>query len=244
MKVEKRGQLREGKAKILFETDQPQRYLIQYFKDDATAFNAQKRDTIQDKGTVNNTVSTWIFEYLGKHGIPTHFVEKLSAREMLVRTVNIIPVEVVVRNRAAGSILKKLGLEKGQAFKSPLVEFYYKDDALGDPLVAENHILHFGWATRAEIDTITELTLQVNELLKDLFARCQLELIDFKLEFGREREGGRLVLADEFSPDGCRLWDMTTGESKDKDRFRQDLGGVREAYLEVQERLAKILEAK
>ncbi|MBY0370997.1 phosphoribosylaminoimidazolesuccinocarboxamide synthase [bacterium] len=244
MKVEKRGQLREGKAKILFETDQPQRYLIQYFKDDATAFNALKKDTIQDKGTVNNTVSTWIFQHLTKHGVPTHFVEKLSAREMLVRTVDIIPVEVVVRNRAAGSILKKLGLEKGQPFNPPLVEFFYKSDSLGDPPIGETHILQFGWATRPEIEAMTKLSLEVNGILKDLFGRCGLELIDFKLEFGKEREGGRLVLADEFSPDGCRLWDKTTGESKDKDRFRQDLGGVREAYLEVQERLARVLEAK
>jgi len=241
--MEKRAQLREGKAKILFETDAPDR-LIQYFKDDATAFNAQKRSTIEGKGVVNNTVSTWIFEYLAARGVPTHFVQKLSEREMLVRRVDIIPVEVVIRNRAAGSILKRLGVEKGTPFTPPLIEFYYKDDALGDPLVGESHILQFKWATEAEIRAITKLSMEVNQGLKELFAKADLDLIDFKLEFGREKTSGKLLLADEFSPDGCRLWDKSTGESKDKDRFRQDLGGVREAYLEVQERLAKIMEVK
>lgn len=244
MKIEKRTQLREGKAKILFETDHAGQYLIQYFKDDATAFNAQKKANIQGKGVVNNTVSTWIFRYLEKLGIPTHFVEKLSDREMLVKRVDIVPVEVVVRNRAAGSIGKRLGLEKGTAFRSPLVEFYYKDDALGDPLIAENHILQFGWASADDIRAITLLSLEVNTALRALFDKADLELIDFKLEFGKEHGTGKLLLADEFSPDGCRLWDRQTGESKDKDRFRQDLGGVQEAYLEVQERLAKVLEAQ
>jgi phosphoribosylaminoimidazole-succinocarboxamide synthase len=242
--MEKRAQLREGKAKILFETDQPDRFLIQYFKDDATAFNALKKANIEGKGVVNNTVSTWIFKHLAKHGIPTHFVEKLSDREMLVKRVDIIPVEVVIRNRATGSILKRLGLEKGAAFKTPLVEFFYKSDSLGDPLIGETHILHFGWATPDQIQTITRLSFQVNEILKKVFDQAGLELIDFKLEFGKECGSGTVVLADEFSPDGCRLWDKATGESKDKDRFRQDLGGVQEAYLEVQKRLAPILESK
>lgn len=243
MKPEKRNQLREGKAKVLFETSEPDRFLIQYFKDDATAFNALKKANIQGKGVVNNTVSTWIFQYLEKRGVPTHFVEKLSEREMLVRRVEIIPVEVVIRNRAAGSILKRLGLEKGQAFATPLIEFFYKLDSLGDPLIGETHILQFGWATKAELEEITALSFQVNTELKELFDRAGLELIDFKLEFGRENGTGRVLLADEFSPDGCRLWDHATGESKDKDRFRQDLGGVQEAYLEVEQRLKKVLEA-
>jgi phosphoribosylaminoimidazole-succinocarboxamide synthase len=162
---------------------------------------------------------------------------------MLVRRVEIIPVEVVVRNKAAGSILKRLGLEKGAAFASPLVEFFYKSDSLGDPMIGETHIEHFGWATRSEMEKIVSLSVQVNGLLQKLFDRAGLELIDFKLEFGKEAGTGRLVLADEFSPDGCRLWDKSTGESKDKDRFRQDLGGVQEAYLEVEQRLKKVLEA-
>ncbi len=244
MRMEKRSQLREGKAKILFETDQPNRFLIQYFKDDATAFNAQKRSSIQDKGVVNNTVSTWIFQYLEKQGIPTHFVEKLSDREMLVKRVEIIPVEVVVRNRAAGSIVTRLGIEKGMVFKKPLVEFFYKSDSLGDPVIGESHIYLFGWATPEQMQSIVQLSLQVNAVLVGVFERAGLELVDFKLEFGKETQSGKVVLADEFSPDGCRLWDLKTGESKDKDRFRQDLGGVKEAYLEVRDRLEKILENK
>lgn len=244
MNVEKGKMLYEGKAKILFETEPAGGLVIQHFKDDATAFNAQKRSSIQGKGAVNNTVSTWIFRHLEKQGIPTHFVEKLSERDMLVRRVSIVPVEVVVRNRAAGSICKRLGVEKGKAFAAPLVEFFYKDDALGDPLVGETHILQFGWATAAEIAEITRLSLAVNTALKSVFHAAKLELIDFKLEFGRDSKTGKILLADEFSPDGCRLWDHATGESKDKDRFRQDLGGVQEAYLEVQARLAEVLEEK
>ncbi len=244
MNVEKGKRLYEGKAKILFETDHPERLLIQHFKDDATAFNALKRSSIQGKGVVNNTVSTWIFRHLEKQGIPTHFVEKLSDRDMLVRRVTIVPVEVVVRNRATGSICKRLGIEKGRPFSPPLVEYFYKDDALGDPLIGETHILQFGWATAPELSEINRLSLAVNEILKTVFHAAKLELIDFKLEFGRDAESGKLVLADEFSPDGCRLWDHATGESKDKDRFRQDLGGVQEAYLEVQARLAEVLEEK
>ncbi len=244
MTIEKKNQLREGKAKVLFETSEPDRWLIQYFKDDATAFNALKKASIDGKGVVNNTVSTWIFQYLERHGIPTHFVEKLSEREMLVKRVEIIPVEVVVRNRAAGSILKRLGLEKGQSFSSPLLEYFYKSDGLGDPLIGETHIQLFSWATKSEMDQIAYYSLRVNGLLSELFLRAGLELIDFKLEFGREHGSGKVILADEFSPDGCRLWDKATGESKDKDRFRQDLGGIQEAYLEVQQRLKTVLEAK
>jgi phosphoribosylaminoimidazole-succinocarboxamide synthase len=245
MKTATKGALiREGKAKVLFETETPGPLLIQYFKDDATAFNAQKKASIQGKGIVNNTVSTWLFSYLEKKGIPTHFISKLSEREMLVKRVQIIPIELVVRNRAAGSIVKRLGIEKGTGFNPPLVEYFYKDDSLGDPLVSEGHILHFQWATMEELARMVELSLTVNRHLSELFAKASLELIDFKLEFGKVAETGQVVLADEFSPDGCRLWDKATGESKDKDRFRQDLGGVQEAYLEVQSRLAEVLEVE
>lgn len=241
MKAAKTTSIREGKAKILYATEDP-RLVIQYFKDDATAFNAAKKGTIDQKGVVNNTVSTWIFKHLEKNGIRTHFVEMLSDREMLVKRVEIIPVEVVVRNRAAGSILKRLGLEKGMPFRTPLIEYFYKSDSLGDPPIGETHILHFGWATREEMETIARLAGDVNRVLTKVFDQAGLELIDFKLEFGRV--DGTIVVADEFSPDGCRLWDKASGESKDKDRFRQDLGGVQEAYLEVRKRLSKVLEEK
>lgn len=240
--MEAKEKLREGKAKVLFESSRGEAFLIQYFKDDATAFNAQKKASIAGKGVVNNTVSSWLFQFLEKRGIPTHFVEKLSEREMLVKKVEIVPIEVVVRNRAAGSIVKRLGLAKGAEFRTPLVEYFFKDDALGDPLVSEGHIFHFGWATGDELAEIVKLSLLVNEELSALFKKAGLELVDFKLEFGKEVGTGRLLLADEFSPDGCRLWDLRTGESKDKDRFRQDLGGVQEAYLEVQDRLRQVLE--
>ncbi len=240
--MEAKGKIREGKAKVLFESARGDGFLIQYFKDDATAFNAQKRASITGKGIINNTVSTWLFQYLEKRNIPTHFVEKLSEREMLVKKVQIVPIEVVVRNRAAGSIVKRLGLVKGSELTPPLVEFFYKDDSLGDPLVSEGHIFHFGWVTGDELAEIVKLSLTVNTELSALFKKAGLELIDFKLEFGKEAGTGRLLLADEFSPDGCRLWDLRTGESKDKDRFRQDLGGVQEAYLEVQDRLRQVLE--
>jgi phosphoribosylaminoimidazole-succinocarboxamide synthase len=240
--MERGDQIREGKAKVLFQSTRGPNFLVQYFKDDATAFNAQKRASIEGKGIVNNTVSTWIFQYLQSKNIPTHFVEKLSDREMLVKKVEIIPLEVVVRNRAAGSIVQRLGLAKGQAFQTPLVEFFFKDDSLGDPLVSEGHIFHFGWATVEEMAEIVRRSLEVNSALSALFKKAGLELIDFKLEFGKDAETSLVLLADEFSPDGCRLWDLKTGESKDKDRFRQDLGGVQEAYLEVQDRLRQVLE--
>lgn len=236
--IQKGPQIREGKAKVLFETLPTSDRVIQYFKDDATAFNAQKKGSIENKGQINNTVSGWIFEYLKSKGVPTHFVQQLSEREMLVRKVQIIPIEVVVRNRAAGSICKRLGLEKGQPFQTPLVEFFYKDDSLGDPLVGETHILNLGWANRKELDHITSQALKVNALLSAVFKSCGLELIDFKLEFGRDATSGDILLADEFSPDGCRLWDTQTGESMDKDRFRLDLGHVSESYQEVYKRLS------
>lgn len=241
MTVEKREPIREGKAKILFQTSDPN-LILQHFKDDATAFNAQKKGTIKDKGILNNAISSWIFAYLDKKGIPTHFVEHVTDREMLVRKVEIIPVEVVVRNKATGSITKRLGIEKGTAFTPPLLEFFYKSDELGDPLIGETHIAHFNWATTAEMERIRSLAFHVNRELQHVFAEIGLELIDFKLEFGRDAADGNVLLADEFTPDGSRLWDMKTGESMDKDRFRQDLGKVEESYLDVYARLKKFFE--
>jgi phosphoribosylaminoimidazole-succinocarboxamide synthase len=242
MRLEKRSQIREGKAKILYTTDRPDEFIIQYFKDDATAFNALKKGQIKGKGAINNAVTAWIFPFLEKNGVPTHFVEKISEREMLIKKVEIIPVEVVIRNRAAGSITKRLGIAKGTQFSEPLLEFFYKSDELGDPLIGETHIAHFQWATTHEMRELSRLAGEVNRLLKKVFLEIGLELIDFKLEFGREAKTGRVLLADEFTPDGCRLWDLKTGEPMDKDRFRQDLGGVEEAYLEVFHRLQKHFE--
>jgi len=240
----KRGApIREGKAKILYETEPAGDHVIQYFKDDATAFNALKKGQIKDKGVINNAVSTWIFRYLEKQGIATHFVDKLSDREMLVKRVKIIPVEMVVRNRAAGSICKRLGLKKGEPFKTPLVEYFYKSDELGDPLIGEGHIVYFNWATESELKQMTKLTLEVNRHLKGVFHEIGLELIDFKLEFGKDSKG-HILLADEFTPDGSRLWDLKTGESMDKDRFRHDMGRVEETYQEVFGRLKQFFEGK
>lgn len=236
MNVVKTKALREGKAKILYETSSPD-HVIQYFKDDATAFNAQKKGTIKEKGVINNAVSSWIFQYLEKKGIATHFVEKLSDREMLVRKVTIIPVETVVRNKATGSIVKRLGLKKGEPFNPCLVEWFYKSDELGDPLIGESHIFQFKWATREELTQMARLATEVNQHLIPVFREIGLDLIDFKLEFGRDVKTGKVLLADEFTPDGSRLWDLKTGESMDKDRFRQDLGRVEETYQEVYHRL-------
>lgn len=234
----KRGSLiREGKAKILYETSEKSDCIIQYFKDDATAFNALKKGQIQNKGIINNAISSWIFQWLENQDISTHFVQKISDREMLVRKVEILPIEVVVRNRATGSITKRLGIEKGLGFEPPLVEFFYKSDELGDPLIGETHIAHFHWATEPELKQMVTSSLEVNQSLKGVFVEIGLELIDFKLEFGRYK--GQLLLADEFTPDGCRLWELKTGESMDKDRFRQDLGRVEETYQEVYDRLKK-----
>lgn len=236
MKLEKGSLIREGKAKILYETEPKSARVIQFFKDDATAFNAQKRGTIQGKGAINNQVSCWVFQYLEKRGIPTHFIEKVSDREMLSHKVQIVPVEMVVRNRAAGGIVKRLGLKKGDKISPPLVEFFYKSDELGDPPIGETHIFHFKWATPQELNEMVRLSLEVNKYLTQVFHEIGLDLIDFKLEFGKDASG-RLLLADEFTPDGSRLWDQKTGESMDKDRFRQDLGKVEESYQEVFERL-------
>ncbi|MBI4405975.1 MAG: phosphoribosylaminoimidazolesuccinocarboxamide synthase [Deltaproteobacteria bacterium] len=240
--MEKRSLIREGKAKILFETNQKD-FIIQYFKDDATAFNAQKKGSIKNKGAINNAISSWIFQTLGKSGISTHFVEKLSEREMLVRRVQIIPVETVIRNKAAGSIVKRFNLKKGEPLSPELIEYFYKSDELGDPLICLNHIFHFNWASPEEIGEMVKISLQVNGLLRKVFEAVGLDLVDFKLEFGKDAQGN-VILADEFTPDGSRLWDLKTGESMDKDRFRQDLGRVDETYEEVYERLRKFFEGK
>lgn len=234
--------IREGKSKILYKCDRPDT-VIQFFKDDATAFNAQKKGSIKDKGPINNGVSSSVFKFLEKNGVRTHFIEKLSDREMLCHSLDIIPVEMVLRNKATGSITKRLGLEKGLAFNPPLVEFFYKSDALGDPLIGEGHIFYFKWATKDELNQMTETTLKVNSLLKPVFKDIGLELIDFKLEFGRGKDG-KVYLGDEFTADGCRLWDLKTGESMDKDRFRQDLGKVDETYLDVSDRLQNYFKGK
>jgi phosphoribosylaminoimidazole-succinocarboxamide synthase len=238
----RQNQIREGKSKILYTTNDPQQ-IIQYFKDDATAFNALKKGTIKNKGSINNRVSSSLFQYLEKKGIQTHFIKQLSEREMLVKKLEIIPVEVVVRNRAAGSMCKRLAIEKGFSFEPALVEYFYKSDALGDPLISESHILHFKWASKNELSSMVETSLKVNAVLRSVFKEIGLELIDFKLEFGRDSES-KVFLADEFTADGCRLWDLKTQEPMDKDRFRQDLGGVDEAYFEVSKRLQNYFEAR
>jgi phosphoribosylaminoimidazole-succinocarboxamide synthase len=234
----RRRQIYEGKAKILYEGPEPGT-LIQYFKDDATAFNAQKKGTINGKGVLNNRISEHVFTLLAGIGIPTHFIRRLNMREQLIRQVEIVPIEVVVRNVVAGSLAKKLGIEEGTPLPRTIVEYYYKDDALGDPMVTDEHILAFGWASQEELHDMADMAIRVNDFLSGLFAGIGIRLVDFKLEFGRiwENEYGRIILADEISPDGCRLWDMATGEKLDKDRFRRDLGGEVEAYQEVARRL-------
>ena len=225
----------EGKAKILYATDDPY-LIIQYFKDDATAFNAQKRGTIREKGIMNNKISEVLFKFLEAEGVPTHFVQRLTDRDMLVRRLQIIPVEVIVRNLIAGSLAKRLGLEEGGPLSTPVLEHCYKSDALGDPMVNEFHIRALGWATQEELKEIEALAFRVNELLKDFFDRRSLILVDFKLEFGRHH--GKVYLGDEICPDTCRLWDKGSLEKLDKDRFRRDLGKVEDAYQEVCRRVA------
>lgn len=236
--MSRRRQIYEGKAKILYEGPEPGT-IIQYFKDDATAFNAQKRGTINGKGVINNRISEYVFTRLAHIGIPTHFIRRLNMREQLIRQVEIVPIEVVVRNVVAGSLAKKLGIEEGTPLPRTIVEYYYKDDALGDPMVTDEHILAFGWAGQEELHDMADMAIRVNDFLSGLFAGIGIRLVDFKLEFGRiwENEYPRIILADEISPDGCRLWDITTGEKLDKDRFRRDLGGEVEAYQEVARRL-------
>jgi phosphoribosylaminoimidazole-succinocarboxamide synthase len=234
----RRKQIYEGKAKILFEGPEPGT-LIQYFKDDATAFNNQKHAVLEGKGVLNNRISEFVMQGLERVGVPTHFIRRLNMREQLIRHVEIIPLEVVVRNVAAGSMVKRLGLEEGASLPRSVIEFYYKNDELGDPLVAEEHITAFNWASPQEIDDMMSLALRINDFLSGLFLGVGIRLIDFKVEFGRQYEGDmmRLILADEISPDSCRLWDLETGDVMDKDRFRKDLGGVTEAYQEVAKRL-------
>jgi phosphoribosylaminoimidazole-succinocarboxamide synthase len=240
----RRRQLYEGKAKILFEGPEPGT-LVQYFKDDATAFNSQKKGVIPGKGVLNNRISEYLMMRLGEIGVPTHFIRRLSMREQLIREVEIIPVEVVVRNVAAGSLSTRLGIPEGTRLPRSIIEYYYKNDQLGDPMVAEEHVTAFGWAATQDLDDMVALTLRINDFLTGLFLGIGIMLVDFKLEFGRlwENEEMRIVLADEISPDNCRLWDTKTNEKMDKDRFRRDLGKVEEAYQEVARRLGILPEA-
>jgi phosphoribosylaminoimidazole-succinocarboxamide synthase len=234
LKVEKLEQLYEGKAKKVYRTSDPDIYWI-YYKDDATAFNAQKRGQISNKGMLNNLISAHFFGMLREQGIDSHLVEVLNSREMLVKRLEIIPVEVVVRNIAAGSMAKRLGIAEGTPLSEPVLEYYYKDDALGDPLVNAYHVRALNWATDEEMAIISEQALRINQLLRAHLAERGVELVDFKLEFGRHN--GQVLLGDEISPDTCRFWDMATREKLDKDRFRRDLGGVEEAYREMYRRL-------
>src|SRR5271166_2783246 len=239
----RRRQLYEGKAKILFEGPEPGT-LVQYFKDDATSGNGTKKGVITGKGVLNNRISEYLMMRLGEIGVPTHFVRRLNMREQLIKEVEIIPLEVVVRNVAAGSLSKKLGIEEGTPLPRSIIEFYYKNDALNDPMVSEEHITAFGWASPQEIDDIMALAIRVNDFLSGLFLGVGIRLVDFKIECGRlwEGENMRIVLADEISPDSCRLWDVKTNDKLDKDRFRKDLGGMIEAYTEVARRLGVVQE--
>lgn len=233
--MEKKEQLYEGKAKKVFATEDPQLLIVQY-KDDATAFNGLKKGTIVGKGIINNQMSNRLMAMLESEGIPTHFVQELSQRETLVKKVSIVPLEVIVRNIAAGSFSKRYGVEEGVVFDQPTIEFSYKNDELGDPLLNTKHALALKVATPEEIETIERYSLKINEVLKSCWLSCGVILVDFKLEFGRLADG-TIVLADEISPDTCRLWDSKTHEKLDKDRFRRDLGGVEEAYAEIMKRL-------
>lgn len=238
----KRKVVYEGKAKIVYEGPEPGT-LVQYFKDDATAFNAQKRAVIAGKGVLNNRISAHLMTRLEGIGIPTHFIRSLNMREQLVRQLEIIPIEVVIRNVAAGSLVKRLGIKEGTVLQNPIVEFYYKKDELGDPMVNEHHIVTLGWADPYELEEMVHMTWRINDYLNGLFAGIGLRLIDFKLEFGRlwgEYGELYLFLADEISPDNCRLWDAQTGEKMDKDRFREDLGNLTEGYQQVAERLGLV----
>jgi phosphoribosylaminoimidazole-succinocarboxamide synthase len=233
----------EGKAKILYEGPEPGT-LIQYFKDDATAFNAEKHEVIDGKGVLNNRISEHIMTALNNIGIATHFIRRINMREQLIRAVEIIPIEIVVRNIAAGSLSKRLGIKEGEVLPRPIIEFYYKDDKLGDPMVTEEHILAFNWAAQQDVDDMISLALRVNDFLSGLFLGVGIKLVDFKIECGRIWEGDfqRVIVADEISPDNCRLWDARTGAKYDKDVFRKDLGSLTEAYAEVAKRLGVLPE--
>ena len=232
--MKKLEQLYEGKAKKVFSTDDPDIVIVDY-KDDATAFNGLKKGTIAGKGVINNKMSNMMFKLMEQHGIPTHFVEELSDRETAVKKVQIVPLEVIIRNTAAGSFSKRYGVPEGKKLPVTVFEFSYKNDDLGDPLINDYHALAMELATPEEIETIKRMAFKVNDIMKEFFASLNIDLIDFKLEFGRFK--GQIILADEISPDTCRFWDMTTGEKLDKDRFRRDLGGVEDAYKEVFARL-------
>lgn len=233
--MEKTVQMYEGKAKKVFATDDEKLCIVSY-KDDATAFNGLKKGTIAGKGVVNNKMSNYLMQLLEKTGVPTHFVKELNDRETLVKKVSIVPLEVIVRNVAAGSFSKRLGVPEGTPLKSTVLEYCYKNDELGDPMVNDSHILAMGYATKQELDTISTLTFKINDFLKDFFKKINVDLIDFKIEFGRTPDG-QIVLADEISPDTCRFWDATTHEKLDKDRFRRDMGGVEDAYAEMMKRI-------
>lgn len=236
--MSRRKQIYEGKAKILYEGPEPGT-LVQYFKDDATAFNNQKKGTVTGKGVINNRISEYIMTLMNEIGVPTHFIRRLNMREQLIKEVEIIPLEVVVRNVAAGSLSSRLGIPEGTQLPRSIVEFFYKADELNDPMVTEEHITAFGWASPQDIDDILALALRVNDFLVGLFLGVGIRLVDFKMEFGRlwQNDEMRIILADEISPDNCRLWDIRTNEKLDKDRFRRDLGGTAEAYQEVARRL-------
>jgi len=236
--MNRRRRIYEGKAKVLYEGPEPGT-LIQHFKDDATAFNAKKHEVIDGKGVLNNRISEYVFQNLNAIGVPTHFIRRLNMREQLIREVEIIPLEVVVRNVAAGSLAKRLGMEEGTQLPRSIIELYYKNDALDDPMVSEEHITAFGWASPQEIDDIMALAIRVNDFLSGLFLGVGIRLVDFKMECGRLWEGEmmRIVVADEISPDSCRLWDIKSNDKLDKDRFRRDMGGLVEAYTEVARRL-------
>ena len=233
--MQKTEMLYEGKAKKVYATENPELYIVSY-KDDATAFNGLKKGTISGKGVINNRMSNMLMQMLEKNGVPTHFVEELSERDTVVRKVSIVPLEVIIRNISAGSFAKRYGVEEGIVFDEPTIEFSYKNDDLGDPLINEYHALALKLATKAEIETIKSMAFKINELLKERFAKVNITLVDFKLEFGRLSDG-TIVLADEISPDTCRLWDSKTHEKLDKDRFRRDMGGVEDAYAEIMKRL-------
>ena len=233
--MQKKEQLYEGKAKKVFATDDPNLYIVDY-KDNATAFNGQKKGQIAGKGVINNVMSNHMFQLLEQQGVPTHFVEQLSDRETLVKKVSIVPLEVIIRNISAGSFAKRYGVREGIVFKAPTIEFSYKNDDLGDPLINDYHALALELATQEEIDEIKAMAFKVNEVMKEYFDHLNVTLVDFKLEFGKTPDG-KIILADEISPDTCRLWDKTTGEKLDKDRFRRDLGGVEEAYQEIMRRV-------
>ena len=234
----RRKMIYEGKAKILYEGPEPGTY-VQYFKDDATAYNAEKKAVIDGKGVLNNRLSEFFMTGLSNIGIPTHFIKRINMREQLIRQVEIVPLEVIVRNFAAGSMAKRLGMEEGTQLPRPIVEFSLKNDDLGDPLVPEEYIIAFGWASQQELDDMVSMALRVNDYMSGVMHGVGIKLIDFKIEFGRmwDNEFPRLVLADEISPDSCRLWDVETGRKLDKDVFRQDLGDLADAYTEVAKRL-------